>query len=41
MWKDFETAATKTLSIELVKNYNEDPDLRDFLNFVQEEVSHT
>lgn len=37
-WNDFEATAKEKLTMELIKNYNEDPDLNDFVNFVQEEV---
>uniref|UniRef100_A0A915IZF2 Uncharacterized protein n=1 Tax=Romanomermis culicivorax TaxID=13658 RepID=A0A915IZF2_ROMCU len=37
MWSKFVENAKVKLSVELIRSYNDDPDLADFLNFVQEE----
>lgn len=37
MWNEFVSAAKQKLSIQMIKNYNDDSDLADLMNFVQEE----
>lgn len=38
MWNNFVFLAKEKLSVELIQNYNDDPDFEDLMNFVQEEV---